>query len=177
MPFRKLEINGQCVDSLSVIVHSFCFIVSISQFPLLLKKDFTCFASSASFIFWQNEEVPLRQPQISAKLKYTKTNFSQREDIETSETQCFSCVYTLCMVLLICVNVLMKDAALSVNSHYIFYYIILLVFCWLLIAQQIILFTPWPLALSTNHSAKCSSANISIGCRLTRRRIQMQHSS
>ena len=80
-------------------------------------------------------------------------------------------------ILLICVNVLMKDAALSVNSHYIFYYIILLVFCWLLIAQQIILFTPWPLALSTNHSAKCSSANISIGCRLTRRRIQMQHSS
>ena len=80
-------------------------------------------------------------------------------------------------ILLICVNVLMKDAALSVNSHYIFYHIILLVFCWLLIAQQILLFTPWPLALSTNHSAKCSSANISIGCRLTRRRIQMQHSS
>ena len=80
-------------------------------------------------------------------------------------------------ILLICVNVLMKDAALSVNSHYIFYHIILLVFCWLLIAQQILLFTPWPLALSTNHSAKCSSANISIGCRLTRRRIQMQHSA
>ena len=122
-----------------------------------------------SLRFQQNSNI---QRRISHSVKTLK---------RLKPSVCLVSIYTLCpaWILLICVNVLMKDAALSVDSHYIFYHIILLVFCWLLIAQQILLFTPgpWPLALSTNHSAKCSSANISIGCRLTRRRIQMQHSA
>ena len=118
MPFRKLEINGRCVDShsrikfiVTVIVEKgfyvFCFICVFYMFGEMKKSLLD------SFRFQQNSSIQRRTSHSVKTLKLLKP------------TVFFLCI-TLCpaWMLLICVNMLIKHAALSVDNRYIFYHII-----------------------------------------------------